>query len=262
MLESLGLTEYESKAYLAVLSLGTADARSICNTSGVPSSKIYNIMDKFELLGLVEVQRSKPAKFRAVEPEVGIEKLFGNREKEIRSLKENLPVILSELNSVYSERSEQRKTFFNLEFGMKNHIQKHVAKLAEAEKETLSYFENTCLYGARIYGADVKPKIVQNVMLNDISSRILFGVSNIGLAKAFLRGIPASDNIETRITKQIHAPFHVIDSKSAIMVIDNPLIKDGRIASVYVINRELVHELREGYESLWDDAKDASRFLT
>ena len=95
----------------------------------------------------------------SVEPEVGIKRLFANRGKETRTMKESLPVVLSELSSVYSARSEEEKTFFDLEFGMKNHIQKHVSKLAEAEKEMLSYFQTTSLHGARIYGADVKPKI-------------------------------------------------------------------------------------------------------
>lgn len=46
-------------------------------------------------MGLAAIQRSKPAKFRAVDPSIGLTKLMGNREKEIISLKEILPLVES-----------------------------------------------------------------------------------------------------------------------------------------------------------------------
>jgi hypothetical protein len=45
------------------------------------------------------------------------------------------------------------------------------------------------------------------------------------------------------------------NGKSVITVIDNPLIKDGRVASLYAIDNSLAKELREGYSSLWESAK-------
>ena len=62
-LQSLGLTNYESKAYLALLSLGICDARRLCARSGVPSSK--------------------PAKFKALEPSLAVDRLLKNREGDI-----------------------------------------------------------------------------------------------------------------------------------------------------------------------------------
>lgn len=70
-----------------------------------------------------------------------------------------------------------------------------------------------------------------------------------------MKGLPESDNIEAKVTKQIHAPFHVIDDENSILVIDNPLFKDERIASLQVTNRTLSRQLHEGYNTLWDEAK-------
>lgn len=258
-LQGLGLTEYESKAYLALLSLGTCDARQLCTQSGVPSSKIYTIMEKFGLLGLVEVQQSKPAKFKALEPSLGVDRLVKNKEREILSIKDTLPLLESELDSIFSKQSDKigvgDEPFFNLQFGMKNHIQKHLPYLADARVETLSYFETTCLLGANVYGHIVKREIINNIQRNSISSKIIFGTENKKLVEGFLKGLPNSANMELKITKQIHAPFHVIDKKSAIVVVDNPLFREGRIASIHVLGRSLANELHEGYRSLWESAK-------
>lgn len=269
-LQSLGLTNYESRAYLSLLSLGISDAKDLCIHSGVPSSKIYAIMNKFSLYGLIEIQQSKPARFMMLEPSLGINKLMKNKEKELNSLKEALPFLSKELEVIYSAANANKdttsttsteKTFFNLEFGMKNHIQKHLLRLSEAEDEICSYFESTCLSGARLYGYTIKQKIVRNIMLNDIQSRIIFGVNDVKIIRAFLRGLPESDEIEIRVTKQIHAPFHVIDSRRTIMVIDNPLIKNGRVASIYAMDKKLANEMHEGYGSLWDSAKELHTVL-
>ncbi len=258
-LQSLGLTNYESKAYLALLSLGTCDARKLCKQSGVPSSKIYTIMEKFELLGLVEVQQSKPTKFKALEPSLGVDRLIRNKEREMVLIKDTLPLLETELDNIFSKQSDKVRSgeapFFNLQFGMKNHIQKHLPYLADARVETLSYFETTCLTGAKVYGHNVKREIINNIQHNNISSKVIFGTENRKLVEFFLKGLPDSANIELKITKQIHAPFHVIDKKSAIVVVDNPLFKEGRIASIHAIGTNLAGELHDGYLSLWDSAK-------
>jgi sugar-specific transcriptional regulator TrmB len=235
-----------------------ADARTLCTDANVPSSKIYSIMNKFQLMGLIETQQSKPAKFKMNDPSVGITKLMAHREEEINSLKETVPLLESELQEMYSA-SEKRlgtsRTFFNLEFGMKNHFQKHLAHLANARSEILSYLIGTCLDGAKIYGQAVKRDIMAHVIANRIKTKIILGARNKNQVEGFLRGLPESKYIQTRITEQMHSPFHVIDGKSVVTVIDNPLIKDGRIASLYAIDGGLAKELREGYRTLWDSAR-------
>lgn len=256
-LQSLGLTEYETRTYLSLLFLGVGDAKTICGDANVPSSKIYSIMNKFQLMGLSETQQSRPAKFRALDPSVGLMKLMEHREKEMNALKETVPLLESGLQEIYTSSGGQgvNRTFFNLEFGMKNHFQKHLAHLANAKSEILSYLVGTCVDGAKIYGQAIKRDIMGHIIANRIKTRILLGVQNRKQTGGFLKGVPESKYIEIRITEQMYAPFHVIDGKSVVTVIDNPLIKDGRIASLYAIDSSLAKELWEGYSSLWNSAK-------
>jgi hypothetical protein len=157
--------------------------------------------------------------------------------------------------SLGENRPGTNRTFFNLEFGMKNHFQKHLAHLANAKSEILSYLIATCLDGAKIYGQAVKRDIMAHVIANRIKTRIILGARNKNQVEGFLRGLPESKYIQTRVTDQMHSPFHVIDGKSVVTVIDNLLIKDGRIASLYAIDSSLANELREGYRTLWESAR-------
>ena len=65
-LRTYGLSEYASRTYLALLDLGTAEARDISGLSKVPASKIYRILEQLHEKGLVEVLPEFPRKYAPV----------------------------------------------------------------------------------------------------------------------------------------------------------------------------------------------------
>ena len=52
-LQNFGLNQYEAKAYVALLSTGTSNAYSISKTSGIPRSRIYDILESLTNRGVV-----------------------------------------------------------------------------------------------------------------------------------------------------------------------------------------------------------------
>ena len=58
LLQQLGFTAYESKAYLGLLACQPASAYEIAKTSTVPSSKIYETLNKLVAKGVVQPTRS------------------------------------------------------------------------------------------------------------------------------------------------------------------------------------------------------------
>jgi predicted transcriptional regulator len=65
----LGLTEYEARAYVAIVSIGEGGISDISQQSGIPRSRVYDIMDKLATKGFVEVGAMKPLRYRAVDPD-------------------------------------------------------------------------------------------------------------------------------------------------------------------------------------------------
>ena len=65
----LGFTEYEAKAYAALVGLGMGTAREVHDISGVPHGRIYSVLKALSGKGYVTVQKGSPTYFRAEDPE-------------------------------------------------------------------------------------------------------------------------------------------------------------------------------------------------
>jgi predicted transcriptional regulator len=65
----LGLTEYEARAYEALVSIGEGGITDISQQSGIPRSRVYDIMDRLAVKGFAEVGAMKPLRYRAVDPD-------------------------------------------------------------------------------------------------------------------------------------------------------------------------------------------------
>ncbi len=68
-LMQLGLTEYEARAYVAMVTIGEGGISEISQQSGMPRSRVYDIMERLARKGFVEVGAIKPLRYRAVDPE-------------------------------------------------------------------------------------------------------------------------------------------------------------------------------------------------
>lgn len=74
-LQKVGLTEYEAKVYLALLSFHLSTATMLSEKSGVPRTKIYAVLESLANKGWVKVYSGIPLLFRAISPTVVFEKV-------------------------------------------------------------------------------------------------------------------------------------------------------------------------------------------
>jgi predicted transcriptional regulator len=65
----LGLTEYEARAYVALVAIGEGGITDISQQSGMPRSRVYDIMERLAKKGFVEVGGMKPLRYRVVDPD-------------------------------------------------------------------------------------------------------------------------------------------------------------------------------------------------
>jgi len=91
ILEKVGLTEGESKVYLALLRRGISTIGGIIKESGASNSKIYDILDRLNKKGLVGVSMiNNRRNFEAKNPSI-INELIKEKEKEIEKVKDIIP---------------------------------------------------------------------------------------------------------------------------------------------------------------------------
>ncbi len=107
---SLGLHLNEAKAYKALVTLGQSTARSVADLSGVPRSKVYDVLYSLESRGLVrKVLGSDPTEFRAYPPKEAVPLL-------LEKIQQSGNVVLTALENIENERDlESREYVYTVE---------------------------------------------------------------------------------------------------------------------------------------------------
>jgi HTH-type transcriptional regulator, sugar sensing transcriptional regulator len=82
LLQDIGLNAYEATAYLSLLKLGVSEANVVCKDAEVPYGKVYTVLEPLAGKGFIEVQASRPKKFRPIDPDMALDLFFEKRKKE------------------------------------------------------------------------------------------------------------------------------------------------------------------------------------
>jgi sugar-specific transcriptional regulator TrmB len=124
-LKRLGLSEYESKVFIALQRLGVATARDVYRHTDVPRSQVYGAAETLEDRGLVEVQQSKPMEYRPVSLEEARDRL---QERFVRETDRAFDY-LEEERARSPQGDEEREDFWTVKGG--DNIDSRVANLLD-----------------------------------------------------------------------------------------------------------------------------------
>jgi len=89
-LQRIGLTEYEARAYLALLNAHLNTATKISEKSGVPRTKIYSVLESLGHKGWIRIYSGVPLLFKAVDPREVFEIIKEDYTEFLESLKATL----------------------------------------------------------------------------------------------------------------------------------------------------------------------------
>ncbi len=99
-LEKIGLTSYEIRTFSSLLKAGELTASDLSQKSGVPYSKIYEVLGTLEEKGWIGSDDSRPTKYFAKSPATGVET---TKQKMESDFKDNQNTILNELIPLYEK---------------------------------------------------------------------------------------------------------------------------------------------------------------
>ena len=106
-LEELGLSPYESKAYITLLELGTSKGINVANKSNIPRTSCYPVLEKLATKGLVQITGNKPKYFQAIKPEIALKALIERKKESITQKYEEALKSIKNTNT----KDEQDKIF-------------------------------------------------------------------------------------------------------------------------------------------------------
>jgi len=89
-LQKVGLTEYEAKVYLCLLRNHLNTATKLSEKSGVPRTKIYQVLESLKRKGWIQIYSGIPLLFKAVDPRDIFEKVKMDYSEFLESIKATL----------------------------------------------------------------------------------------------------------------------------------------------------------------------------
>jgi|GEM_PF-830260 sugar-specific transcriptional regulator TrmB len=111
-LQKFGLTKYESLAYISLLKLGPSRATDITKESGIPHTRVYDVLSSLHRKGFVDIMHGTPRLYKPVSPEIVLEKLKEDVIRDIKSLRE---AFLELYKSVHGEELPEIWTIHGFE---------------------------------------------------------------------------------------------------------------------------------------------------
>jgi HTH-type transcriptional regulator, sugar sensing transcriptional regulator len=258
LLREIGLSAYESAVYLSLLKLGSSEARVIHKDAEVPYGKIYDILDSLVERGFVEVQRSRPKKFRGVKPDIALDRFFKKREFDIENELEALKLKIEELNKILisTPSLKTKDEIFWTTAVTEADIKKVVISLFSEAKESLCTIPHSLgmpilatLFAEFVRSLErgVKIKMLISPQFNNFVS---FLERKDGQTVEILK-----EKLEIRKVKNTSSYFGIIDDNVVILLQPHPLERDRLISVVKIWDTELAKNLKKEFEMMWKVGK-------
>jgi|Deesub1362A_J573_1020465.scaffolds.fasta_scaffold00225_18 sugar-specific transcriptional regulator TrmB len=228
-LMNLGLSEYEAKVYSALVGLGKATAREVHEASGVPRSRVYDVLQKLAEKGFVDVEDGDTKRFSAVQPDRAIGRI---REEFIRTADE----CIEELEAL-SFKSRQTFSPALIIRGERNIIERIRDIISESREEVVIVTTNGELVESvfdalKNTDAKVLCYVVGLIKIPKIGKKAeIWEVTDLSpiLKKMYLEGME-----EGKVKARIEAIF-VSDSRKSFIVINESGERMGLLITLPII---------------------------
>jgi sugar-specific transcriptional regulator TrmB len=132
-MESLGLTNYEIRVYTTLLFSGSTTAAEISKKSGVPYSKIYDVLNNLYERGWTYSDNSRPQNFFPKSPSTAVEAMMVEMENSFRSYRN---ILINELMPIYEKTGLKEKPDIWVVSGLLN-IADKVTEIIKSSKEEI-----------------------------------------------------------------------------------------------------------------------------
>lgn len=103
LLNRIGLNQYESRTYLALLSNGASSASEISENASIPRPRTYDILQKLSKKGFISTQPGRPVKFKAVNINEAFDSLKNQKSIELNKEITEMLTIASKLSDRIKE---------------------------------------------------------------------------------------------------------------------------------------------------------------
>lgn len=240
-LKDFGLTEYEIKAYIALVDSGPMPASQLSTSAAIPYSKIYEILGNLERKGWVETEQGRPSKYFPKPPSTALE---SSRVRIENTLRSSQAEALSELQPLHERKDVQERPDIWIVRGQNN--------ILDRIKETLGRTRRELLVAM--------PIVPESVI--SLATPLLTLMKSQGIKVSVM--IPSSTNrdllkklkgpAEVRVREQMFGGGMISDSKEIIILLGEEPEK-GLTLAISSEHAGLVKFGKIYFEFLWENSQ-------
>jgi len=254
-LQEVGLNAYEAAAYLSLLKLGVSEASEIYRDSDVPYGKIYSVLESLVGKGFVEVQASRPKKFRAIDPEISLDTIFERKkaevEREMAVLKSSVEEAKEVLKAVPTQK--RKDEFFWTTAITESEIKKFAVSIYSEVKKSVCVLPPVFGISIVFY---LLPEITKAI---DRGVRIKLTISPRFMTLASMLSHQEVEILEKlkkgldiRLVQNSNSCFGIIDDSVVVLFQPHPTDRDRVLSVLKVRDSGLAKNLKEEFELLWN----------
>lgn len=134
-LKEFGVSVYAARAYLALLDLGTAEARGVSELANIPTAKVYGTLMQLQRRGLAEVTPGKPRKYSAVPMEEFLDRRMREQLEELEDIRERKQELM-EMFPIRGTATVQKRPQTTTVEGRRNVLQ-HLREACASARESV-----------------------------------------------------------------------------------------------------------------------------
>ena len=187
LLRDVGLKEYESKAFMAIVQCGVCSADQVSKISRIPLTRVYETMQSLQKLGIITVLNTRPKKYRLVSVDA-LSNLIEHKKSMMKQELERADSIIKEIKRVVPKASlgdsDEIKEGFWIIKGREASARKIMDEEKKAVKDILFFSDDYSWFPKfkKTLQAKIKEGIAVKVLinLNDKTMRTVNDLISIG----------------------------------------------------------------------------------
>jgi sugar-specific transcriptional regulator TrmB len=231
-LTEFGLSEYEAKAYIALVSAGTGSVTEVSQLCDVPRPNLYAVLEKLVHKGFAESQRGRPVLFKAIAPNRILEDIEKSMVEKLRSAREEIIKSIKEIKELKTEDVEPA-----LIWGVRGFdaVMKKIKEIiARSKKEIIINIPDLSMLDS-VYSELEKAK----------SRRV-----KVKIATQEQKNIKRFKHVAMiRVRDKIHGTDIVADDREVLVAPSFPIV------AAWVDNPEMALHVKDFLQLVWKDAQ-------
>ncbi len=250
-IRAFGLTDYEARAYVALIEFGEITANQVSERSGVPYTRVYDVLKDLSEKEFVEVRRGRPSTYRPRPPSEATALFI---EKENQTLQENQKEIVLGLKSLYEKSGAQERHDVVIVRGAQAVLDKVQETLENTKQEV--FFLSPVIAGE--YIQHILPTLSKLGMQN-VKTRILLTVTEATKGPAIPEIVQRI--AEIRIAENLPGAGLIVDRRILFFItrgkedqkyeyLHFPL--DAQVVGLWIDHMDLVAIAAEWIDKLWN----------